>query len=178
MSLWRFALSMTLVLPVPLAAQAPAAPKSVTAVRVDGSSPRIDGRLDEAEWATATPATGFILREPTEGAPAPEATEVRFLYTHDALYVGARMRSNSPSSIRRLVGRRLLDRLSILHHQVVRRARCHARRRASSNVRSAGPTFDASLALEFLGFGGPELEEGHKALKEKRAASFPPKSPY
>jgi enoyl-CoA hydratase len=45
-------------------------------------------------------------------------------------------------------------------------------------LRSAGPTFDASLALEFLGFGGPELEEGHKALKEKRAASFPPKSPY
>lgn len=45
-------------------------------------------------------------------------------------------------------------------------------------LRSAGPTFDASLALEFLGFGGPELAEGHRALKEKRAASFPPKSPY
>jgi enoyl-CoA hydratase len=45
-------------------------------------------------------------------------------------------------------------------------------------LRSAGPTFDASLALEFLGFGGPELAEGHKALKEKRAADFPKSSPY
>ena len=66
----------------------------------------MDGRLDEAVWNQATPATGFILREPTEGAPAPEATEVRFLYSHDAIYVGARMRSKAPGTIRRLVGRR------------------------------------------------------------------------
>jgi hypothetical protein len=109
MSLWRLALSVGLTIPAPLAAQVQAPPKTVTAIPVSGSSPRIDGRLDETEWAQATPAAGFTLREPTEGAPAPEATEVRFLYTHDALYVGARMRSNNPAAIRRLVGRRDSD---------------------------------------------------------------------
>jgi enoyl-CoA hydratase len=45
-------------------------------------------------------------------------------------------------------------------------------------LRMAGPTFDASLALEFLGFGGPELAEGHRSIVEKRKPSFPPKGPY
>jgi len=39
-------------------------------------------------------------------------------------------------------------------------------------LRSAGPTFDASLALEFLGFTGPEAREGLAAHREKRAPSF------
>jgi hypothetical protein len=81
----------------------------VTAVRIEGKSPNVDGRLDEAVWSRAIPATGFTLREPVEGVPAPEATEVRFLYSDDALYVGARMRSRAPSLIRRLVGRRDSD---------------------------------------------------------------------
>jgi enoyl-CoA hydratase len=45
-------------------------------------------------------------------------------------------------------------------------------------LRMAGPTFDASLALEFLGFGGPEMKEGHLSLVEKRRPKFPPKAPY
>jgi enoyl-CoA hydratase len=44
-------------------------------------------------------------------------------------------------------------------------------------LRSAGPSFDASLALEFLGFGGPEVKEGLAAHLEKRKPSFPPDSP-
>ncbi|WP_454624665.1 enoyl-CoA hydratase/isomerase family protein [Bradyrhizobium cenepequi] len=44
-------------------------------------------------------------------------------------------------------------------------------------LRQAGPTFDASLALEFLGFTGPEAKEGLASLREKRKPSFPPKSP-
>ena len=39
-----------------------------------------------------------------------------------------------------------------------------------------GPTFDASLALEFLGFTGPEVKEGLAALREKRAPEFDPRS--
>ena len=39
-------------------------------------------------------------------------------------------------------------------------------------LRMAGPTFDASLALEFLGFGGPEVREGVASLKEKRRPDF------
>jgi enoyl-CoA hydratase len=38
--------------------------------------------------------------------------------------------------------------------------------------RAAGPTFDASLALEFYGFGGPDVAEGLASHREKRAADF------
>ena len=44
-------------------------------------------------------------------------------------------------------------------------------------LRQAGPTFDASLALEFLGFTGPEPKEGVAAFREKRKPQFPIHSP-
>lgn len=39
-------------------------------------------------------------------------------------------------------------------------------------LRMAGPTFDASLALEFLGFKGPDVQEGLSSLREKRRPNF------
>jgi enoyl-CoA hydratase len=39
-------------------------------------------------------------------------------------------------------------------------------------LRLAGPTFDTSLALEFLGFGGPDVREGVAAFRDKRPPSF------
>jgi enoyl-CoA hydratase len=45
-------------------------------------------------------------------------------------------------------------------------------------LRMAGPAFDASLALEMLGFSGPDVREGAKSLREKRAPAFDPKSPF
>ena len=62
----------------------------VGAVRLAGSI-QIDGRLDEAAWSSAQPATDLKQMEPTDGAPATQRTEVRFLFDEDALYVGARM---------------------------------------------------------------------------------------
>lgn len=44
-------------------------------------------------------------------------------------------------------------------------------------LRQAGPTFDASLALEFMGFSGPEVREGLASHLEKRKPSFPPDAP-
>jgi enoyl-CoA hydratase len=38
--------------------------------------------------------------------------------------------------------------------------------------RVMGPSFDASLALEFFGFGGPDVAEGLAAHREKRPARF------
>ena len=38
--------------------------------------------------------------------------------------------------------------------------------------RMAGPIFDASLAFEFYGFGGPDVVEGLAAHREKRAPTF------
>ncbi len=44
-------------------------------------------------------------------------------------------------------------------------------------LRLAGPIFDTSLALEFLGWDGPEPREGLASLREKRDPDFPPDSP-
>ena len=40
-------------------------------------------------------------------------------------------------------------------------------------LRQAGPAFDASLALEFMGFAGPDVKEGVTSLRERRAPRFP-----
>lgn len=72
------------------------------AVRVQGDPPVIDGRLDETVWKGAPPLTQFTQREPVEGAAASESTEVRFLYTDRALYVGFRAFDREPA---RIVGR-------------------------------------------------------------------------
>ncbi len=46
-------------------------------------------------------------------------------------------------------------------------------KRALNNwIRTFGPAFDASLALEMIGFFGPELAEGVSALKERRTPDF------
>jgi enoyl-CoA hydratase len=44
-------------------------------------------------------------------------------------------------------------------------------------LRAMGPTFDTSLALEFLGFTGPEAKEGLASHREKRRPAFPPAPP-
>jgi enoyl-CoA hydratase len=41
-------------------------------------------------------------------------------------------------------------------------------------LRMAGPSFDASLAMEFMGFSGPEVKEGLQSHLEKRPPEFPP----
>ena len=38
--------------------------------------------------------------------------------------------------------------------------------------RQAGPSFDTSLALEFMGFAGPDVQEGVASLRERRAPKY------
>jgi len=45
-------------------------------------------------------------------------------------------------------------------------------------LRMAGPTFDASLALEFVGFSGPDVREGIQSLREKRPPNFGTDAPF
>ena len=42
----------------------------------------------------------------------------------------------------------------------------------NSWLRQAGPIFDTSLGLEFVGFGGPDVREGLASLREKRTPNF------
>ena len=66
----------------------------------------VDGRLDEAAWAAAAPATGFVQLEPDQGRPASEPTEVRILVDDDAVYVGAHLGDGDPDGIVARLGRR------------------------------------------------------------------------
>ncbi len=45
-------------------------------------------------------------------------------------------------------------------------------------LRLAGPTFDASLALEFMGFSGPDVHEGIASLRGRREPRFDASSPF
>jgi hypothetical protein len=60
---------------------------SAIATRVD-RAPRLDGTLDDPLWKQAVPLTAFHQREPHEGEPPSERTEVRILYTRYAVIFG------------------------------------------------------------------------------------------
>ena len=82
-------------------------PPSDTAHAVRLTEPvRLDGRLSESVWRSAPAITRLTQREPNEGQPAIENSEIRIAYDDDALYVGARMYSRSPRDIRALITRR------------------------------------------------------------------------
>ena len=63
------------------------APVALQAVQIPQSI-ILDGRLTEPAWQNAPVGDDFRQREPDEGAPASQPTEVRVLYTATHLYVG------------------------------------------------------------------------------------------
>lgn len=75
-------------------------------MRIDGTPPRIDGRLDESTWQHAQGIEDFEQKRPLEGVPPTERTKVFIAYDTDALYVGARMFREDPSRIPRSITRR------------------------------------------------------------------------
>ncbi len=77
----------------------------VRAASLTGSI-KLDGKLDEPAWASASPVTSFTQYDPTEGAPATEKTEVRVLVGADALYIGAKLYESNPANIRPRLSRR------------------------------------------------------------------------
>jgi len=114
--------------------------QSIQAVRAT-DSPRVDGRLTEGVWQTAPAITNLTQREPDEGAPAIDNTEVRFAYDDDALYVGARMFSSDPKAIRALITRR--DREGSSEQIVISLDTYHDRRTAYTfSVTPAGVRID------------------------------------
>ncbi|HEY0242334.1 MAG TPA: DUF5916 domain-containing protein [Gemmatimonadaceae bacterium] len=78
---------------------------SLVAVRRNGAI-AIDGKMDEAAWQAATPATNFIQYDPNEGQPASEKTEARVLIDDDAIYIGMRMFDREPRLIQSQLARR------------------------------------------------------------------------
>ncbi len=61
--------------------------------------PVIDGRLDEAVWSEGPALMGFVQREPSEGRPVSQRTEVRVAYDAEALYVAGWMFDGNPGGV-------------------------------------------------------------------------------
>ena len=76
--------------------------REARAVRIE-TPPRVDGVLDEPFWAQIRPVTGFRQRDPVDGAPASERTEVRIAYDNDALYFGFSFFDSEPDRILRAI---------------------------------------------------------------------------
>src|SRR5436190_12728724 len=72
--------------------------KRLTAIRATGNI-TLDGALDEPMWSEAPLANGFIQNDPREGTAATFDTDVRVLYTDDALYFGVFAHDMEPSKI-------------------------------------------------------------------------------
>jgi hypothetical protein len=89
-------------------AQTGASHASVPAVRAVRAAAAIvvDGLLDDEAWLRAPAVAAFTQRDPEEGKPVSEATELRVAYDGEALYVAARMNDREPARIARQLARR------------------------------------------------------------------------
>src|SRR5262245_48403984 len=85
--------------PSAAAAAAVLQPPEIRAARRSGGV-NVDGKLDEAAWTSAVPASEFTQTDPQEGRPGSERTEVRVLVDDEALYIGARLFDREPDKIR------------------------------------------------------------------------------
>ena len=94
----RLIVCLLACIPAPLSGQTapPPTPTIVATPLDDGTSIAVDGRLDEEVWARATPAADFIQVDPDNGQPATEPTEVRIVYSSDALYIGVTCYDSEP----------------------------------------------------------------------------------
>ncbi len=84
----------------------PPRPAIALAVRAQPESPKLDGNLNDPAWQTAPVISDFTQRDPNEGEPASERTEVRVLYTDAAIFVGVRAFDSEPDKIAALLTRR------------------------------------------------------------------------
>ena len=72
--------------------------RSVTAVRTE-TPLKVDGLLNDPAWQNALFQGQFTQREPDEGAPASEKTELGFLYNDNNLYIGIKCYDSEPGKI-------------------------------------------------------------------------------
>lgn len=151
-------LALALCAPSALAAQATdqsggQVRPEVQATRATGPI-HIDGHLDEASWARATPVTGFIQVDPEEGKPVSELTEARVLYDDEALYIGVRLYDRQRPSQR--LGRRDMDLMDSDWLGVVIDSYHDHRTAFSMDLNPAGVQRDA---VKSMGPGGTEQDD-------------------
>jgi hypothetical protein len=80
--------------------------RTLSALRISGPPPVIDGRLDEAIWSQAPLATGFIQSSPRPAAPATLRSEARVLVDDEAIYIGLTFYDPGPKPLTAPIGLR------------------------------------------------------------------------
>ena len=82
--------------------------KKVLQAQQTSQSIYIDGKLDEPAWENAPVATDFIMFDPDNGKPIPDAkkTDIKVLYNNDAIYIAAIMYDDEPNKILKEISQR------------------------------------------------------------------------
>ncbi len=77
------------------------AQKKSLATKFTSEKITIDGKFDEVAWDKAAIATDFFMIQPDNGVPISQErrTEVKMVYTNDAVYVAAKLYDNEPNKI-------------------------------------------------------------------------------
>jgi hypothetical protein len=120
------------------------------AVRVE-RAPRMDGTLDDPIWQQAISIADFRQREPYEGQPATERTEVRVLYSRNEIYFGIACHDPDPkgpaaTQLRRDVTQELDD-----YFEIVIDARRDRRNAYVFQINPRGTQRDALITDELAG---------------------------
>ncbi len=75
--------------------------RTMTAERMrDDERIVLDGILDEPAWGRAQHGGEFIMQDPVLGGAPTERTEVRVVFNHDHLYIGATMYDSEPDKLK------------------------------------------------------------------------------
>jgi hypothetical protein len=82
------------------------ADKIYNTAAIFGEPPVIDGIIDDPAWNIVEWSSGFIQREPHDGAEPTEQTAFKILYDQDNIYVAIRAFEADPSAIVRRMTRR------------------------------------------------------------------------
>ncbi|MEE8586351.1 MAG: DUF5916 domain-containing protein, partial [Acidobacteriota bacterium] len=97
---WTLLAGLLLARSAGAAGSSATAPLRVAAVGISAAeAPAIDGKLEEEVWGRAARVDRFVQRDPQQGEPATEATEVRIVYTATAIYFGILCHDSRPDLI-------------------------------------------------------------------------------
>jgi hypothetical protein len=141
----------------------PAAPqtegRNAEAVRVD-AAPRLDGTLNDRLWELAKPITDFRQREPREGEPATEKTEVRILYTRHAVYFGIHCYDSAPGRIVATESRRDVSQDLDDHFEILINSNHDRRSGYVFEINPLGTQSDGLVVEEQTGSEGTDFDSG------------------
>jgi hypothetical protein len=80
--------------------------KTLHALRITGTPPRIDGTLDDEVWGRAQSTGNYVQWDPDNGEPVSEQTTIQVAYDHRFIYVAIRCFDRTPDNISRGLARR------------------------------------------------------------------------